>query len=370
MALGELLGLRQPKKSGPFEILEGDEFERDLKKRKGGLQSQRSGDRAQIKAIIQEISSGSLNDEQIQATIHRNPGAAGELTAASQTPERQIGQEFFDPGRPEERRGPLVEGATGPEAEGPVQVIPGQEPKADFQGAVMEALSRGRIDIAQNLLEIAAGEGGKKLMKVPGRDDEGNDVTHLVDPTSGNVVKTFRGKTRNLSQSSITKLQTASDNFDRINLINQSFDDRFGGFKSNIAGNAKVEYSKRFGDDVPFVQFWQAYQEQTNLIRKELFGTALTATEKKEFERARINPGMTPKQIRANLKRQTNASLKAAQKLSKPFNTGNFDSRQVRGALGANADTILLGRPQALSDEQPETNKSQNRVVPFSELPE
>jgi len=155
MALGELLGLRQQKTSGPFEILEGDEFEQDLRKRRGGLKSDRREDRLQIEELKQSIAQGALTEEQIQAKIHRNPGAASELIAAAQTPERQIGQQFFSPGRPEERRGPLVEGAPGPEAEGPVQVIPGEAPKADFQGAVMEALNRGRFDLAKKIIDFA-----------------------------------------------------------------------------------------------------------------------------------------------------------------------------------------------------------------------
>ena len=154
MALGELLGLRQPKTSGPFDILEGEEFERDLRKRRGGLQSNRPEDRTQIEELKKSISLGALTEEQIQAKIHRNPGAASELMAAAQMPERQIGQQFFSPGRPEKRI-PPTEVIPGQEAEGPPQIIPGQAPKADFQGAVMEALNRGRFDLAKKIIDFA-----------------------------------------------------------------------------------------------------------------------------------------------------------------------------------------------------------------------
>jgi|GEM_PF-6179589 len=184
MALGELLGLRQQKTSGPFEILEGEEFEQDLRKRRGGLRSDRQEDRIQIEELKQSIAQGALTEEQIQAKIHRNPGAATELISASQTPERQIGQQFFSPGRPEERRGPLVEGAPGPEAEGPVQVIPGEDPKADIQGAVLEAMSRGRFDLAKKILSAASPQSGSKARSFKDTvvGEEGEEFTRIISP--------------------------------------------------------------------------------------------------------------------------------------------------------------------------------------------
>jgi len=66
---------------------------------------------------------------------------------------------------------------------------------------------------------------------------------------------------------------------------------------------------------VDLYQWWQAYQDHVNKVRNELFGAALTAPEKAEFEKAMVTKGMSPTQAKANLERQANSALKAYNKI-------------------------------------------------------
>lgn len=363
--------------SDPFEVLTGEEFERDLRRRQGGLITTRKVDRPVIEQKMQEILSGALNDEQVRALIHRNPGAAAEFTSAFQHPARQrvntLGR-FFEPGGlravpsemtvpPDVTPGPnqfqatpLAEGQAGPPT--PRQFV--EPPQFDADNAIAGLLNAGDLEGATKLADIAvkmqSGRGGGKPQKIQTRDAEGNDIIALVD-NEGNIVRSFPGQLKPIPQSGLIKLQEYSDSFDRMYNLTQTFQPRFGGFGSNHVGNAAQAYRKRFGDDTEFVQWWQGYQDFVNDVRKRLFGSALTETEKDEFNKAIIMPGMSPAQIQANLQRQRNAAWRAAQKLSQGFAAGNYDSRQVRAALGENAPLILRGPPKKQNGQQQRTTK-------------
>lgn len=80
--------------------------------------------------------------------------------------------------------------------------------------------------------------------------------------------------------------------------------------------------------------WWQSYQEHKNLVRNKLFGSALTVTERDEFDKAQITPGMSPKVVRENLARQDAASKKAAQKLAQSYLADGYRPEAVESALG------------------------------------
>ena len=79
------------------------------------------------------------------------------------------------------------------------------------------------------------------------------------------------------------------------------------------------------------VDWWQRYQEQKNRVRKELYGSALTETEAREFDKANIHPGMKPAQIKANLARQEAVSKRGLERLKKSYGP-RYDVRQIEGA--------------------------------------
>lgn len=104
---------------------------------------------------------------------------------------------------------------------------------------------------------------------------------------------------------------------------------------ANIAGTFKENYAAGavglpgigsvqnwIGRNSPFegdlkdqANWWQNYNEQANKIRNELFGSALTLTEKAAFEAAMISPDMDAKTIKARLDQQAAAAQRAYNRL-------------------------------------------------------
>jgi hypothetical protein len=72
-------------------------------------------------------------------------------------------------------------------------------------------------------------------------------------------------------------------------------------------------------------QWWKQYADQTNIVRNELFGSALTAAEKAAFDKANIDPGMSPSEIRTRLRDQQAAAAAAYNKLLDAASGGGFD---------------------------------------------
>lgn len=83
-----------------------------------------------------------------------------------------------------------------------------------------------------------------------------------------------------------------------------SFEDDFGG---NLLGG--VENTLQAYSPVPIgtpgqSEWWANFKGLDNQIRNDLFGSALTATEKKAYSDTTVEPGMNPEKIRDNLQRR------------------------------------------------------------------
>lgn len=120
-----------------------------------------------------------------------------------------------------------------------------------------------------------------------------------------------------------------------------TFDDSYGGLGAGDNTTARAQLwterqSLPFGIKNPTSRatWWQNYDAMTNVARKELFGTALTAVEAGKFERANIEPGMKPEVIRANLAIQKAAAIEAARKLAQAEVIQGYSKEAIEHALG------------------------------------
>lgn len=141
---------------------------------------------------------------------------------------------------------------------------------------------------------------------------------------------------RPLPQNAINALTEAGSTYEDFRRLSGSFDDGYGGFISDTAGNA-ANWSGRNLPGTGFAesaQWWQDYQNQKNIVRNKLFGSALTATEKGEFDKANITPGMQPTTIRANLQLQHDAALRAAKKLAQVQVLQGYSPDVIEAAIG------------------------------------
>jgi hypothetical protein len=114
-----------------------------------------------------------------------------------------------------------------------------------------------------------------------------------------------------------TKLASQAAGVDKLVDLSETFKPAYAGYPTDAAGTVAVLVAGKLSDpeSVDLYQWWQGYQDHVNRVRNELFGAALTAPEKAEFEKAMVTKGMSPTQAQANLKRQADIALKAYNKL-------------------------------------------------------
>lgn len=128
------------------------------------------------------------------------------------------------------------------------------------------------------------------------------------------------------------------------------FDDSFAGYKSDVAGDFALQLGRKvpgapFAASPEATNWWQTYQEQKNLVRNKLFGSALTVTERNEFDKAQITPGMAPKIIRKNLARQEEVAMKAASKIANSMLAEGARPEAVEAALGFKLNELDVKAP-------------------------
>jgi hypothetical protein len=110
------------------------------------------------------------------------------------------------------------------------------------------------------------------------------------------------------------------------------FADLAGGFQDQYGGGYGTMTVQNFlGKNAPNSKYadqsnwWQNYNDQKNLIRNKLFGSALTASEKKAFDDANITEGMSAAEIRKRLGQQHAATVRARNKLVQNYGSSGYD---------------------------------------------
>ncbi len=328
----------------------------DPKTRNGGLNPARQQDSGQINMYMKLRQSGQISDIAWSRLIQRNPKAATLLSVIGPTPEaaaaknrNEILSRYFSP---EQEAKPYSSEDVG-SGVGPLAIgtpIPGtaRPAKADQQNAINALLQAGDIEGAKQLLGVVSPRQGSKArpLQIQTIDERGNPTTVIVDPETLNPIREYPMVPKALGGQDIQKLSTAASIRNAFANLNTGFRDEYGGFKSRAIGEATSEYQSRFGDDSSsMVDWWQQYQDQKNRIRKELYGSALTETEAREFDKANIHPGMKPAQIRANLARQSEINQQALDKLAAGY-SGRYDQRQISGAVGKPPANTPQSAPQ------------------------
>lgn len=191
----------------------------------------------------------------------------------------------------------------------------GADAGSEWDEMARRALAAGNTDLAKSYVERAAAAREK--------------------------ARTERGKPRQLGQPTIDKLGEAGSAAIDIDRVRNTFKDDYGGYGLSAFGDVANFLRRNItSDDSGQAQFWQDYQNIKNVIRNKLFGAALTATEKAEFDKAQINPGMKPEEIRANLDRQHAAAMRAASKIANAWLKQGHDREAIEAALGISLDQL------------------------------
>lgn len=224
----------------------------------------------------------------------------------------------------------------GPVSQGPnpdIESVRGLQVPAGWRVALYD----GQLHVKDGAVEIIGPNKERSMIPLPAR----------ADPAL---------KVRPLPQASIEKLGSAGSSAQEFTGLRDTFDDSFGGFRSGFMGGLdnlrKRNLPDSLGGEDPKgqVEWWSRYQDQKNLIRHTLFGSALTATEKAEFDKANIDPGMKPDKIRANLARQADAAMRAAAKLAGALLASGYSRESVESAIGLPLDSLPSATAKPLAD--------------------
>ena len=142
------------------------------------------------------------------------------------------------------------------------------------------------------------------------------------------------------------RLNDAAGNLSTITRLNDTFRPEYFGKVFDTIGNVENALAKRgFGDEGQ-ANFFQDYQSFKNITRNQLFGAALTKTEKDEFEKANISPGMSPELAQKNLARQQEIAMQGAQRLGRSLIANGADPNVVMASFGERVEELLYGPKQ------------------------
>lgn len=132
----------------------------------------------------------------------------------------------------------------------------------------------------------------------------------------------------------LEKLSKQSDGVVKQEDLFSSFRDNFVGYRLDTLGKADIALALRSDDPerLALGSWWQSYQDHVNRVRNDLFGAALTSTEKAEFDRAMVTPGMSPEAAKKNLETQAKAARAAYDKITKAL-IANGSSKSAIEAL-------------------------------------
>lgn len=155
-----------------------------------------------------------------------------------------------------------------------------------------------------------------------------------------------------LPQTAIKSLETIKGHVDQLESLVDGFQDDFGGNK--IGGSIENWLGGMGGESIGLAtkgqsDWWSAYQAHKNEIRHGLFGSALSANEKGEWDKQDITPNMAPDKIRENLQRQAEIESRALARLGRVYEKGGFNKDQLGEYAPTRKDSAGVEVPEAVT---------------------
>lgn len=155
-----------------------------------------------------------------------------------------------------------------------------------------------------------------------------------------------KSKDRNLSVGDIGKLTEEGTKFQNISGFGQSFRPEFAGYGSSTVGNIAMTAGRFLPNAVlpegteAAASWWQGYDRYKNMVRNELFGSALTTGETAAFEKADINPGMKPDMIQRNLAEQKRIVEAGAKRKAAAMVQSGYNADAISSAFGMTPEQL------------------------------
>ncbi len=195
------------------------------------------------------------------------------------------------------------------------------------------------------------------LQPTPGGPEDPDYLRRKTDATD---------KGRPMSITDITKLTEEGQKFSDLGRFTDTFKPEFAGYGSTAVGNMANIAGRHLPESVVGKSmaegstWWQGYDKYKNVVRHDLYGSALTAPETAAFERADITPGMTPDQIQKNLTLQKEIVTNGLKRKASAMISQGYKADVIGKAYGVDlsglgvapnksepAPTASAGKPQA-----------------------
>jgi hypothetical protein len=156
------------------------------------------------------------------------------------------------------------------------------------------------------------------------------------------IASASAAKPRQMSVTDITKLSEEGGKFADLTRFGETFKDDYAG--RPIIGEARNWVGRNLPSSMvdpaaaESASWWQGYDRFKNVVRNELFGSALTAPERAAFEKADIGPGMSPEIIRKNLAIQKQVVENAMRRKADAMTSAGYSPDVVSKAYGVQLD--------------------------------
>ena len=131
-----------------------------------------------------------------------------------------------------------------------------------------------------------------------------------------------------------------------------------------VIGGARKAYNKIMGSDDPASLWWQDYDAYQNTVRHTLFGAALTANEKKEWEKATVRPGDAPSVAQNNLMRQNQIAQTALARRAKSSISMGYNPQAVSELIGRDPGTLSTTAPKVQAGSKMLTPEQASKLAP------
>jgi hypothetical protein len=144
-----------------------------------------------------------------------------------------------------------------------------------------------------------------------------------------------------MSVGDITKLSEEGGKFANITGFVKNFRPEYAGMMGGATGGAAANFLSRTlpseiqgQSALDRTNWWQSYDSYKNIVRNDLFGSALTPSEQGEFMKADIHPGMNADIVAKNLKRQEEIVSAGIKRKAGALVQGGYDAETISRAYG------------------------------------
>ncbi len=181
-------------------------------------------------------------------------------------------------------------------------------------------------------------------------DERSGQFQPMLDPATGKPVMGKAGGGKPLSSSGDKQLSSMGDQMNRFLSLSETFDPSFAGQPmtgdfNNLRGRlgkfAGFDIGSQYADQA---QWWQDMQDMEGMVRHDRFGSALTATEAKDWLKITVTPDMAPEQIKANLARRQAIVDGAISRRVNAYKAAGYNQDQIE-ALVARTPTSAPQTP-------------------------